>query len=146
MEDYNDLDMSTPILNLNNMNKRRNIDHDVSNIVKDLENKHSNVQEGELMAFNENDRDSNNRQNYNHNESNHTENNMHNNLKEIQETQQLRYNPNYIPDSEEYVEPFENETDIAIDKKEPENNNIYKTIYDVLIFLKYPFIFIIKHK
>ena len=138
MEDYNDMDMSTPITNLNNSKRQRNMDQDISSIVKDLENKHNNIDNG-LMAFNEIDRDNINKNNNNIN------NNDHTNLREIQETQQLRYNPNYIPDTVEDIEPFENDiiNDINISVKKENNKDIYKTIYEILVFLKYPFILLI---
>ena len=135
MEDYNDMDMSTPITNLNNSKRQRNMDQDISSIVKNLENKHNNIDNG-LMAFNEIDRDNINKNN---------NNNDHTNLREIQETQQLRYNPNYIPDTVEDIEPFENDiiNDINISVKKENNKDIYKTIYEILVFLKYPFILLI---
>ena len=138
MEDYNDMDMSTPITNLNNSKRQRNMDQDISSIVKDLENKHNNIDNG-LMAFNEIDRDNINKNNNNIN------NNDHTNLREIQETQQLRYNPNYIPDTVEDIEPFENDiiNDINISVKKENNKDIYKTIHEILVFLKYPFILLI---
>jgi len=137
MEDYNDMDMSTPITNLNNSKRQRNMDQDISSIVKDLENKHNNIDNG-LMAFNEIDRDNNINKNNNNN-------NDHTNLREIQETQQLRYNPNYIPDTVEDIEPFENDmmNDINISVKKENNKDIYKTIHEILVFLKYPFILLI---
>jgi hypothetical protein len=138
MEDYNDMDMSTPITNLNNSKRQRNMDQDISSIVKDLENKHNNIDNG-LMAFNEIDRDNINKNNNNIN------NNDHTNLREIQETQQLRYNPNYIPDTVEDIEPFENDmiNDVNISVKKENDKDIYKTIHEILVFLKYPFILLI---
>jgi hypothetical protein len=141
--DYNDNshEMGTPISNLNNNNNKSN-KNDISRLVKELENNLDNFDN--TMAYNDNDI------NISRNSNNNTNNKFENNnldsksLREVQESNPLRYNPNHFSESddeEEIIDTFEsaNKPEVI----EPKKDDMYKTIYKILMFLKYPFLLLI---
>jgi hypothetical protein len=137
--DYNidSHEMGTPISNLNNNKSNKN---DISRLVKELENNLDNFDNtNNTMAYNDYDRNSNNT-----NTGFDQNNSDSKSLRELQESKQLRYNPNHFSESEdeeETIDTFEsaNKPEVTETKKD----DMYKTIYKILMLLKYPFLLLI---